>query len=389
MQVAPRVSVIIVTLDEADLTLNCVESVIQNTKTWPYEIIVVDNGSAPNEVQKLVEASNGVFSLISLNRNLFFGEANNIAAEQASGDYIVFLNNDVRVTSGWLDQLVTTFEIETFAGAVGPKFLYPNGKLQEAGAYIRGDGWTLQMGKHVVNLPSAYIDSTQIVDYSSAACLLLKRQTFLNLGGFDPIFDPAYFEDVDLALRLRSIGLFSYFCGQVAVYHEENRTSRRLWSDEQIQGHLAANHARFYGRWGDYLRRRLSEDCEPDPLPQLEYRPGIPINKSQTAVLFCPSPLRPSENSRRLLLAASALEESYSVVIAAEEIFSRCRVYSLCREFNIQLTSFQIRNISQIEACESQLIVAFDGAPSSGRLGTYIRFECDGRTLLQHIEDLR
>jgi len=267
------------------------------------------------------------------------------------------------------------------------RLLYPNGALQETGAYIREDGWTLQMGKHGVNLSPAYIDSTQIVDYTSAACLLLKRHTFLNLGGFDPIFDPVYFEDVDLALRLRSIGLFSYFCGQVAVYHEESRTSRRLWSDEQIRGHSVANHAKFYERWGDYLRRRLSEDCEPEPLPPLEYRPVTPIdNNRQTAVLFCSSPLRLSENSRRLLLVASALEESHNVVIAAEEIFSRCRVYSLCREFKIELTSFRVRNISQIEAREGQLIIAFDEAPSSGGLGAHIGFERDGRTLLQHIE---
>jgi GT2 family glycosyltransferase len=386
MQASPKVSVIIVTHNNSDLTFNCVEAVVENTKNCSYEIIVVDNGSVQNEAQKLVEASNCGFTLISLNRNLFFGEANNIAAEHANGECILFLNNDVRVTSGWLEQLVTTLEIEAFAGAVGPKFLYPNGTLQEAGAYIRSDGWTLQVGKYGVNFPPTYTDTTQVVDYCSAACLLLKRQSFLNIGGFDPIFDPAYFEDVDLALRLRSIGLFTYFCGQVAVYHEENRTSQQLWSNEQLRNHMVVNHKRFYGRWGDYLRRRLSEDCEPEPLSPLEWQPESRLNNRATAVLFCSSPIRSCENSRRLLLVASALEESHSVIIAADEIFSRCRVYSLCREFNIQLTSFQIRNISQIEACEGQIVIAFEGVPSNQCLGPHITFEHARCTLLERLE---
>src|SRR5260370_11725454 len=139
------VSLVIVTFDGSELTLDCVNSIVENTRNYVYEVIVVDNGSSEDEVAKLVHASHGHFKLISLSRNLFFGEANNIAVEYASGDYIVFLNNDVRVTSGWLDRLMMTLDREPFAGAVGPKFLHPDGTLQEAGAYIRPHGWTLRL----------------------------------------------------------------------------------------------------------------------------------------------------------------------------------------------------------------------------------------------------
>jgi len=387
MPARPKVSVIIVSHANSDLTLSCFKSVVENTKDCTYEIIVVDNGSPPNEAQKLAEGANRGFALISLNRNLPFGEANNIAAEYASGECILFLNNDVQVTSGWLDQLLRTLETEDFAGAVGPKFLYPNGALQEAGAYIRLDGWTLQLGKHGANFPATYTDATQIVDYCSAACLLLKRNTFLNLGGFDPIFDPAYFEDVDLALRLRSIGLFTYFCGQATVYHEESRTSHQLWSLEQLRSYSNANHKRFYARWGSYLRGRLTHDCEPEALSPIEWQPDIsPNNNRATAILLCSSPLSVCENSRRLLLVASALQQSHSVVIATDEIFSRCRVYSLCREFKISLTSFNIRHISQIQPCTAQTRIRFGADRANGCLGPIIMFEHDGRTLLENLE---
>src|SRR6266478_6961238 len=162
MQTNPKVSIIITTLDNSALTLDCVNSVVDNTKSCLHEIIVVDNGSAATELEKLVQASDGRFNVVSLNRNLFFGEANNIGAEHASADYIVFLNNDARVTPGWLDQLLMTLASEVYAGAVGPKFLYPNGTLQEAGAYIRPDGWGVQMGKCDMKLPPAYADTTRV-----------------------------------------------------------------------------------------------------------------------------------------------------------------------------------------------------------------------------------
>ena len=388
MQTDPKVSIVIVNLNRADLTLDCIGAIVKHTHNALYEIIVVDNGSTAAEVETLVRASLDNFKLIALNRNLFFGEANNIGVESATGEYVVFLNNDVNVTHGWLNQLLSVLNNEFCAGAVGPKFLYPDGKLQEAGAYIRSDGWALQLGKGGMTLPPGYVDTAQIVDYCSAACLLMKKNDFLNLGGFDPIFDPAYFEDADLALRLRSLGLLTYYCGQAVVYHQAEVTSRVEWTTERRNGFISANHDRFVKRWGGFLKRRLDEDCEPDALRPLKWEPERAPSVLDTALLYSSIPLVVSEASRRLLEVASALEELFDVVIAADERFSRCRVYSLCRGFEVALNSFRVRRISEIDQSKCAIIVTFGMDETADHISSlHLMFERDGDKLLELIEN--
>ena len=386
MQANRKVSIIIVNRNRADLTRDCVDAIVKHTDNALYEIIVVDNGSTAAEVETLVRASLQNFELIPLNRNMFFGEANNIGAENATGEYVLFINNDVNVTHGWLNQLLTVLNNEFCAGAVGPKFLYPDGKLQEAGAYIRSDGWALQLGKGGMTLPPGYVDTIQVVDYCSAACLLMRKSDFLNLGGFDPIFDPAYFEDTDLALRLRSLGLLTYYCGQAVVYHQAEVTSRREWTKDQFSGIVSANHAKFVKRWDDFLKRRISGHCEPDSLPPIGWEPEKASGASNTVVLYSSIPLAASETSRRLWEVADALQELFDVTIAADEIFSRCRVYSLCSEFGVELRSFRVRRISEVDQSKCGVIVVFGKeGPADHIFGPHIVFEREGLKLLDHL----
>jgi GT2 family glycosyltransferase len=254
--VVQKVSIVVVNFNQARLTLACVDSIVEHTTSCEYEIIIIDNGSDADEVEILGNASHR-FRLVRLDQNMFFGEPSNIGAELAAGDLVVFLNNDIKVTPRWIEPLIATLETGYCAGAVGARILHPNNELLEAGGVVRPDGWGIQIGKDRMKLPAGFIDATRIADYCSGACLLMRRQVFLDVGGFDPIFDPAYFEDVDLAIRLRSIGLFTYYCGASVVYHEESTTSTRVWSAEERRGHIAANHQRFVQRWHRYLERRL------------------------------------------------------------------------------------------------------------------------------------
>ena len=115
-----------------------------------------------------------------------------------------------------------------------------------------------------MKLAAEFIDATRIADYCSGACLLMRRQVFLDLGGFDPIFDPACCWDVDLGIRLRSIGLFTYYCGASVVYHEESVTSTRsgrpknaLATLRQItNGSCSAGVAIWNGGWSKTSRSR-------------------------------------------------------------------------------------------------------------------------------------
>ncbi len=385
MSADAKVSIIILNLSRSALTRECVTDVIENTEPGSFEIIVVDNGSSADELEQLVLPAS--VDLVRLNRNMFFGEANNIGAERANGAYLMFLNNDVKVTSGWLAAMLNVFDGGTNVGAVGPKFLFADGSLQEAGAYFLPDGGTTQVRYPATAMPPRYVDGIHIVDYCSAACLLLRKRDFTALGGFDPVFEPAYFEDADLAVRLRSIGLFSYCCGQAVVYHEQNVTSRRIWSLEQLSGYFEANSRKFSRRWGGYVRRRMDEPCEPQPLPPLAWQPEAPPTGRDRIILYSSNPIDVSETSRSLLLTACAFQDTHDVIIAADEVVSRCRVYSLCREFGVELASFRTRNISDVAAVESDFMVTFDIRGSTpGCFAKHLKFERDGDKLLEVLD---
>jgi GT2 family glycosyltransferase len=385
--VQPKVSIVIVNLNRAALTLGCVKSIVAHTERDLYEVIVVDNGSAAAETEKLVQASHQ-FKLIPLDRNMFFGEASNIGAEHGSGDYVLFLNNDVKVTAGWLDPLLAVLNTEYRAGAVGPKIIYPNGELQEAGCVVRPDGWGVQIGKAGMGLPPSFIDATRIVDYCSGACLLMRRRVFLDLCGFDPIFDPAYFEDVDLAIRLRSIGLFTYYCGDSVVYHEESVTSNRIWSVEQRGQHIAANHDRLVQRWGHYLHERIDRDLEPEPLTPIAWEPEDASTAKGRIVFYSPKPLNMSQSCKSLLRTAAAFQDLCDVIIAANETYSRCRIYSWCREFGIAITSFRVRKLSDIDQAVIKLFVSFGTDVDLKFSARHLAFERDHRQLLRFMDDL-
>ena len=145
--IEPEVSIIILNLEKAELTKKCLEYISSHTCGRRYEVVVVDNGSSPEDFRKLAELE-GNFHLVRLSANRFFGEGNNIGAERSKGKYLVFLNNDAFVTAGWLSPLIDLLERDDSLGGVGPRFLYPDGRLQEAGAFIDENGVAVQVRKY-------------------------------------------------------------------------------------------------------------------------------------------------------------------------------------------------------------------------------------------------
>ena len=138
----PVVSIIIVNFKNISDLTDCLSSVWEHTAGHKYEIVAVDNGSGAEEFDG-IRVLGERLRLISLNENRFFGDGNNIGVEHAKGRYVVFLNNDCHVTPNWLQPLVATLQQNPLCGGVGPKFLYPDGRLQEAGAFIGSNGWAL------------------------------------------------------------------------------------------------------------------------------------------------------------------------------------------------------------------------------------------------------
>jgi GT2 family glycosyltransferase len=355
-----EVSILILNWNKSDLTLKCVESVRSHVCGVKYEIIVVDNGSEFGQAESLQTGLNKDVRFISLKQNVFFGEGNNIAADAARGEFLLFLNNDVTVLADCVATLLAEFKNCFSPGAIGPRFLYPNGTLQEAGAYMRPDGWPIRQGEGNVSLDPHFERGCHIVDYCSAACLLVERNTFLRVGGFDPLFDPAYFEDVDLCLRLRSIGLYTYFASSVSVYHDENTTSTELWGAQKIAEIVTANHQRFVRRWGDYLKRRIHEAvCFPKPVPlAAECEPIVGPASAPSVLLSSSSIIQLTDDCLAMMRCARALRGTYKITFAAPEICSHLRIQSLCRHLGFQLDDFEvIRTPKEVNSTYDRVLI--------------------------------
>ena len=137
----------------------------------------------------------------------------NAAAEYANGRFLIFLNNDIIVLPGWLDELIKPFEAGSSIGLTGSKRLFPDGRLQEAGGIIfaNADGWNYG---RFDNPESPQYNYLRDVDYCSGASIAIPSELWRHIGGFDTCFSPAYYEDTDLAFQVaqlvkeRSISLY-------------------------------------------------------------------------------------------------------------------------------------------------------------------------------------
>lgn len=217
-----QVSIIIPVFNNLKFTLECLTSVLKYSFGVPYEVIVVDDASTDRTAEVLSKASHIVY--LKNKKNLGFVHACNLGASQAKGKYLLFLNNDAQVTEDWLQSLVNTFEEHENVGAAGPKILFPDGRLQEAGAVVNRDGTSRLIGVFDdPNLPR--YNYAREVMYCSGSCLLVESRMFKELGGFDAGLAPAYCEDWDLAFRLREQGRRILYNPRSLVVHHLSATS--------------------------------------------------------------------------------------------------------------------------------------------------------------------
>lgn len=254
----PEVSIIVLNHNRSDLTADCLSAIWRNTFGHKYEVIVVDNGSEQAQLAQLQQTGSN-FRLISLPQNRPFGEANNIAVASTTASIVVFVNNDTLVQENWLRPLISLLGSSDRIGAVGPRMLFPDGWLQEAGAYINENGVSMQVGTTEPYHPEE-AETARPVDYCSAACLVVRRTVFNAIGGFDPLFAPAYFEDADLCFRMTLLGFHVYYCPSSTIIHIGGETSRTVWDSERIAKIFDTNRRRFLYRWGARLRSRASGD---------------------------------------------------------------------------------------------------------------------------------
>jgi GT2 family glycosyltransferase len=244
----PLVSVIVPTFGQVAFTLRCLDAVARNSGDIPYEVLVVDDAFGAAALESL----RGI-RLICNEANLGFLHTCNKAAAMARGRYLVFLNNDTRVLDNWLEPMLALFRDRPDTGAVGSKLLYPDGRLQEAGGIIWQDASGWNFGR-LENPDKPEYNYVREVDYCSGAALMVDRAVFAELGGFDPRYAPAYYEDTDLCFRLRRMGLKTLYQPASRVVHYEGVSHGRDTS-VGIKSYQAVNRATFASVWSGVLRR--------------------------------------------------------------------------------------------------------------------------------------
>lgn len=217
-QAQPQVSIVIPVHNQALYTFSCLKSLLEHASAYAVEIIVVDDHSEA-QTQHMLEQITGIRVLRNSGERGFVN-ACNLGAAQAQGEYLVFLNNDTAVLPGWLEALLAIFERYPSAGLVGARLIYPDGRLQSAGGVLWRDGSAAHVGwGDVADAPEyGYVRK---VDYCPGACIAIPRGLFATLGGFSAEFAPAYYEDADLAFKVRQAGREVYYQPQALILHVE------------------------------------------------------------------------------------------------------------------------------------------------------------------------
>lgn len=245
----PEVSIVIPVYNQFEYTYLCVQSILSNSGDITYEIIIADDCSTDvtMEVSKILQ---GVVCIKNSENLRFLRNCNN-AAKYAKGSYILFLNNDTQVMPNWLSPLVSLMEDDERIGLVGSKLIYPNGLLQEAGGILWKNGSAWNYGnRRNPGLPE--FNYVKEVDYISGASIMIRKELWEEIGGFDETFVPAYCEDSDLAFAVHKRGYKVIYQPKSVVVHFEGVSNGTDLTAGQKK-YQVENSEKFRNKWREEL----------------------------------------------------------------------------------------------------------------------------------------
>ena len=276
----PKVSLIIPTRNGLDLIRQCINSIVDKTAYRNYEILVVDNGSDDKDAidyfRGLGDRSN--IKVIRDDSPFNYSALNNKAVLSADGDYIGLINNDLEViTPGWLDEMLSLASRQG-TGAVGAALLYPDKSLQHGGVITGIGGVAGHSHKHLSQRSLDYFGRTRLTQGMSvvtAACLLIKKSIYLEVGGLNEVDLQVAFNDVDFCLRVREAGYQNVWTPFAEFYHHESAT--RGFED------TPAKKARF-NQEAEYMMRTWGESLRNDPA----YSPNLTLNHEDFSLAWPP-----------------------------------------------------------------------------------------------------
>lgn len=303
----PRVSIVIPVFNKIDYTAACLRSLAEHAGAIAFEVIVVDDASTDATAERLAQITG--IHVVHNAQNLGFVGSCNAGADQARGDFIVFLNNDTVVTEGWLDALLRVFDEEPEAGLVGAKLVFPDGRLQEAGGIVFADGSGWNYGRFE-NPADPRFEFRREADYCSGAAIMIRRGLFAKIGGFDMRYAPAYYEDTDLAFAVRAAGKKVFYEPRASVVHFEGITAGTD-TGSGMKRFQTINHGKFLEKWKNELARQpapIHEASDAEAAANFRTRGHVLIVDSYT-----PTPDQDS-GSLRMLNVMRLLRESGDAV---------------------------------------------------------------------------
>ncbi|WOT06319.1 glycosyltransferase family 2 protein [Shewanella youngdeokensis] len=254
----PLVSIIIPTKNAHELVRMCIDSILEKTDYQHYEIILVDNNSDERNSLSYFEqiAQHPKVTILKYPFEFNYSAINNYAVKRAKGSVIALVNNDIEVINrNWLGLMVGHVSRKDI-GCVGAKLLYPDNRIQHAGVVLGYGGGAGHAHKYYPSDHCGYMNriaATQNFSAITAACLLVKRDHYLKVGGLDESLKVA-FNDVDFCLRVLELGVRNLYCADAQLYHHES-VSRGPEDTPEKQARFKQELQHLKGKWAEYIAK--------------------------------------------------------------------------------------------------------------------------------------
>ncbi len=283
----PTVSIIIPTRDRVELLQPCLQSILEKTTYPHFEIILIDNGSRETAALEYLASSarDPRTRVLQCDEEFNYSRLSNFGVKKSKAEFIVLMNNDVEVIApDWLEEMVS-HGIQPKVGAVGARLLYPDGRVQQAGvilgAGVHGVAEVAHRG--IARSDPGYFCRAILAQELSAigaACLLTRREVYLETGGFDEKQLKVAFNDIDFCLKLRARGYRILYAPEAELYHHEHasRGSEYTTANEQ---RFAREIAFMKEKWHNAL------------LTDSNYNPNLSLGRELFTLAFPPRVTKP------------------------------------------------------------------------------------------------
>lgn len=253
----PLISVIIPNKDHTDDLDICLKSLYEKSSYKNFEVIIVENNSTEKETFEYYEAiaqKHGNIKIVKWEGNFNYSAINNFGVNYAKGEFILLLNNDVEIINGSCLEEMLMFAQRKDVGAVGAKLYYSDDTVQHAGVILGLGGTAGHAHKHFGRSHPGYMARASIAQNLSActaACLMMRRDVFDEVGGLDESFEVA-FNDVDLCMKIRKKGYLVVFTPYAELYHYESKSRGNDSTPEKLE-RFRGEIDRFKEKWKKQL----------------------------------------------------------------------------------------------------------------------------------------